>query len=467
MTADLRRDLFWSYTASAAKVGSWVIVSAMLYRTSPVEFAMFAMLRATIGILNYTSLGLVPAMVRMMAQMGSADANRPNVLQVIDPATPAELPTLSYHSPEFPNPRGVVYINGVVAGLLTATAGIIISVVYGIFYNRIHKIPLRFDPDEITAMVIGMGLATVIRLFSEAFGAVLQTRGQIAGDYKVLTATEIIWMLAAVVATVSPWAGQFNAPAAVGTYLAASVGMLFVRYKWADDLLKTDTPTSWRWVNWPILRSILFYGAIITLGQLADYLYAPTDFILINHFFGPLEVANYAPAVQIDAGLLLLVTGLSTVILPRAALAHAGGDSHIVRRYYLKGTLVSAGLLLLAGLAVWACAPLLFRIWLGRDMPETRAILPLILIHTIVGGSSAVGRAILLGTGRAKAFTASVLIAGVGNVVLSYAFVKLGGMGLNGIVLGTIVVVGRCGIWMPWYVWRVTGGAGMIGDEMR
>jgi Na+-driven multidrug efflux pump len=58
--------------------------------------------------------------------------------------------------------------------------------------------------------------------------------------------------------------------------------------------------------------------------------------------------------------------------------------------------------------------------------------------------------------GKVKPFTASVLIAGVGNVVLSYVFVRFFGLGLKGIVLGTIVVVvARAGVWMPWYVLRV------------
>jgi len=48
-----------------------------------------------------------------------------------------------------------------------------------------------------------------------------------------------------------------------------------------------------------------------------------------------------------------------------------------------------------------------------------------------------------------------VLVWGVSNVVLSYIFVRHLNLGLKGIVLGTIVVVvGRAGLWMPWYVLR-------------
>jgi O-antigen/teichoic acid export membrane protein len=104
---------------------------------------------------------------------------------------------------------------------------------------------------------------------------------------------------------------------------------------------------------------------------------------------------------------------------------------------------------------VWAASPLIFRLWLGDPMRPTQVVLPLVLIHTVVGGSSAVGRSILLGMGKVKPFTISVLIAGVSNVLLSYIFVRDMGLGLKGIVLGTIVaVLGRCAVWMPWYVLR-------------
>ena len=41
------------------------------------------------------------------------------------------------------------------------------------------------------------------------------------------------------------------------------------------------------------------------------------------------------------------------------------------------------------------------------------------------------------------------------DVALSFVFVKYLGLGLNGIIYGTITaVVGRCVIWQPWYVMR-------------
>ena len=81
----------------------------------------------------------------------------------------------------------------------------------------------------------------------------------------------------------------------------------------------------WRLVSAAAVRRLLAFGSLVTVAQLADFLYAPTDYVLINRLISPAAVAAYAPAVQIDAGLLLIVSGLSSVLLPKTALAHAAG----------------------------------------------------------------------------------------------------------------------------------------------
>jgi O-antigen/teichoic acid export membrane protein len=201
--------------------------------------------------------------------------------------------------------------------------------------------------------------------------------------------------------------------------------------------------------------SLLSFGVMVVIAELADFFYAPTDYILINRLLGPGEVGTYAPAVMIDGAILLLVVAVAEVLLPKTALAHHAGDRHLVRRYYVVGTFATAAVLVVASIGAYLLAPAIFRFWLGKKLLDTREILPLVLIHTVIGGSSIVGRSILLGMGKVKPFTIAVISAAACNVVLSYCFVKYFELGLKGIIYGTIVaVVGRCAIWMPWYVMR-------------
>jgi O-antigen/teichoic acid export membrane protein len=298
-------------------------------------------------------------------------------------------------------------------------------------------------------MLFGVGI--VLRVLSEAPAGLLQVRGRIAMDNLLVAVAEIVWAMGTTVSFLTDTAELV----VVGTwFLMANLVLLAARGilgRMEVRALTSNAAGFDRAIAWQLLS----FGVLVAFAQLADFLYAPVDYILINRFIDPAAVAVYAPAVQIDGGLLLLVVAVSTVLLPKTAVAHAAGDVALVRRYYVRATLLTGGILLAAAVAVWLLSRWIFRFWLGDDMPETRAILPLVLIHTVVGGSSAVGRSILLGIGKVKPFTIAVLTTGVANVVLGYVFVRYLNLGLRGIVYATvIVVVARAGLWMPWYVVR-------------
>jgi O-antigen/teichoic acid export membrane protein len=78
----MRRDVLSAYLATGSKILSWVIVLGLVYRfVDAADFAMLALIRGTIGILNYTTLGLSPAMIRMLAE---AERAKPQAAQGAD-----------------------------------------------------------------------------------------------------------------------------------------------------------------------------------------------------------------------------------------------------------------------------------------------------------------------------------------------------------------------------------------------
>ncbi len=471
----MARDVASAYLAAGAKVASWVVVSAVVFRwLGPAAFAVVALVRGVLGLLNYTALGLGPAMVRELARAG---ADPPGAAVAATGTLPYATASVDF----YPNVAGDgarrIFFAGrsIAAAASMVAAGLVFA--YSDWFESIHRLP-DGAAGRAELLVLFFGLGSVLRLAGDAGGAVLQTRGRIAFDNRLLALADAAWAVLTVgLLWIDPLArlpagwlgtmlltGVLDPLSLVGlAYLLCNAALCLVRNSAAGGELGVGLglwPRAKQELDRPLVRRLLGFGAVVTVAQLADFLYAPTDYILISALLNPLDIAAYAPAVQVDAGLLILVTGLAAVLLPKAALAHAADDAAAVRRYYVRGTLASAALLAVAAAAVWALAPWLLTLWLGQDVPATRAILPGILVHTVVGGSGAVGRSVLIGVGRVRAFTISVLVAGVANVILSAAFVWLG-LGLWGIVLGTIcVVVARCGLWMPWYVLRVLGEAG-------
>lgn len=441
--SSLRRDVISAYIASGAKIASWVVVSAVVFRyRGPGGLGFLALLRATVGLLNYTTLGLAPATIHFLSRAKPAPAQ----ILTDDSAV------LHYHRPEpLAGPDQFIFGNAAMLAFVLSMLGLPLIWWYAVHFERLHDVPSQVD-GQASLLVLVMGCGVLLRLVGDPLSAVLQVRGRIALDNLFIAITETCWVLLTPLLIFST-GDVFEA--VISAFAIASGVLLSLRI-WAGLGLIRRPAAFLRLVNPAILWSLLSFGGMVTLASLADFLYAPTDFILINHYISAGEVGRYAPAVQIDAGLLVLVIGLANVLLPRSAVAHAAGSLAEIRRNYLWGTLLSAGMLAIFACGIWVLSPLIFRLWLGNPMAETQAILPLVLVHTVVGGSSAVGRSILLGIGRVRAFTAAVLIAGASNVLLSWYFVAHLKLGLRGIVCGTIIaVVGRCAIWMPWYTLRV------------
>jgi O-antigen/teichoic acid export membrane protein len=447
--SSMRRDVTAAYVAAGARIAAWAIVSAIVYRLAgPVHFAMLALIRGTIGILNYTSVGLAPALIRLMAEnLGRGRAAGDETLRTTAPLT---LLAVEPTSPIARRDEGAVFSTAVFVALASAVIGLLLTGIYAVFFDHLHIVPPLLARQTPWAVLL-IGLGTLLRLFSDTSGALLQTRGRIALDNYLLAASDAFWAVTTLGLFFDP--GLLTASL---TYAAAALFLLLVRSYKVSQLHDTPWPPARKWVRRALIGQLLTFGSFVLIAQLAEYFYAPTDYILINHFLSAADVAAYAPGVQIDLGLLMLVTGVAAVLLPRAALAHTSGAVPALRRYYVKGTLASTLLLAVAAAVVWFSYPLIFRIWFGPHPPNTGAILHLVLAGTLIGGSSAVGRSVLIGMGRVKAFTAAAIVAGAANVVISYCLVKYARLGLPGILYGTLAaVMGRCAVWMPWYVLRV------------
>jgi O-antigen/teichoic acid export membrane protein len=459
-------DLGTGYLAVLARIGSWVVVTAVAYRhLRTTAFAALVAVRSTLTVLNYLALGLGPAVIHFLSQTKSEGARddceenlqKPNSANAVAPILNYRRPLASKRAFTELQNQAIFAAFGVtaIAGATIIFLAFIVSCDIDSFFNtggdRIAELPQTY-----AHLVMLFSLAAVVRLLAEPLGAMLQAQRFIFLDNLVLIGSEIAFAAMAIMDL------DKSFPHATDVAFATIIGALLLWCGRSFALIITELSGltckidfHWPWRNWALLSSIARFAGLIALAQLADYLYAPTDYVLINHLLSDAAAIAYTPAVQIDSGLLLLVSAVGAVLLPRAADAYAQGEISQLRRIYLLGTLLSTAAMALAAAIVLIFARPLLTVWYGQDMPATRAILPLILISTVVGGSSAAGRAVLLGAGRTRAYTSAALLAGLANVILSFCFVRFMHLGLAGIVLGTVVVVvARCGIWMPWYVLR-------------
>src|SRR4051812_20101998 len=122
-SSTIRRDITSAYGASFARIASWVIVSGAVFRfVSPGAFALMSLVRGTIGILNYASVGLAPAMIRLLAE---ARAPRRVV-----PVSESDQLEYAQSPPRVIDPVREVYVNGVAWSLLACCFGLVILRAY-------------------------------------------------------------------------------------------------------------------------------------------------------------------------------------------------------------------------------------------------------------------------------------------------------------------------------------------------
>jgi membrane protein EpsK len=428
----LRGDLLAAYLAAGARVFAWAAVSRLVFGGGAhvAEFALLALIRSTIGVLNYTGVGLAPALVHfgsLVRHGASAAEDRPQQLRRL-------------------------YASALATALWLAMVGLLIACAYAIFFPHLHRVPTGLlRPASMAALLMAVGL--VVRLMSDAPSAWLQSSGHFRLDNLLLAGAELFWVL---LTAALLRAGATPLPAAALGFAVSSLALLLARRLAAgqDPELRSLSATP---ADPKLSRGILAFGALITLSQLADFLYAPINCILINRMLPAADLAAYTLALQVDAALLLLATGIGSAALPRAAALFAKADSPALRRLYWQLTLLTLLMVALAALAAWLLAPWWLPLWLKADMPAGRAILPWVLIHTVIGASGAAGRAILIAAGRARTLGLATLVAGAANVLLAFLLLRYTDLGLKGVALATIILVtARALAWMPWYVMRMT-----------
>ncbi len=437
-----------SYAASTARVASWLVVSAVVYRWGGADqLAILMLVRGTIGILSYTSLGLTPALVQLLSQPNKHPA----------PASAPVSKTLGYaHAPEDSDADRAknVFHTAMVITFLATAIGAGVVVFYAMNFHRVHA-GASGHSVNVFAVVMLIGFAVLVRIAGDTFGAKLQAKRKIGRDSLTQVAGEAVFVAGAMSIAATPVEA-----ASLGLLLGSAATLLLRAVQTLDreeiSLDRFDPRTAWM---------LLSGGAFVMLAQLADWLYAPVNQILIARFLSVREVADYVPALQVDAAMLLLVSGLATVLLPYSARAMHVGNYTDLRLIYVGGTLLSLVILSISAVVICLIDGWLFQKWFGDPLPATQAILPLVMVHTVAGGSASIGRSVLFGMGRFKAYAVSAILGGGANVALAIIFLTTTSLGLRGIIYATIItVVVRCLIWMPVYtLWSIY----KIGGPMR
>ena len=179
-------DLGTGYLAVLARIGSWVVVTAVAYRhLRTTAFAALVAVRSTLTVLNYLALGLGPAVIHFLSQTKSEGARddceenlqKPNSANAVAPILNYRRPLASKRAFTELQNQAIFAAFGVtaIAGATIIFLAFIVSCDIDSFFNtggdRIAELPQTY-----AHLVMLFSLAAVVRLLAEPLGAMLQAQ---------------------------------------------------------------------------------------------------------------------------------------------------------------------------------------------------------------------------------------------------------------------------------------------------
>lgn len=439
-----RTELLSSYVLTASRVGAWAVVSAILARRAGMDaFAEISVLRGVVTLLSYVGMALGPVMLYRLTRAG-------DVVPGSDGGRSADAPPMR------------VYVTGAVAFLVGLSGAGVLAMGLMSYWAGASDVWGMWSP----ALMMTLGMAA--RVLGECPGMLSQSRGLFARDNVAAAAGEWSWAVFVLLLGSTP-GSQVMADRAALMFAISGLVVLALRLMVAHLPIERHGVSFWRAMKSFDVRMLV--GLLVPAGALlaasvADYLYAPLNQVLIARLSDLADVRDYAPSLQVDAAMLLLTGAVAATMLPRLNRALAAGDVRAARRDYLVGTAVSAGVLVVAAIPVAMAAGPVLELWLGPRVSGYAAeVLPWVLVHTVIGGSSGVGRAVVLAAGRYRTYALVSLGFGLTNAAGVAAVLSVTDWGVLGVVGVTIATVSlRCLVWMPWYVLRLLR-AGVTADS--
>jgi O-antigen/teichoic acid export membrane protein len=191
-----------------------------------------------------------------------------------------------------------------------------------------------------------------------------------------------------------------------------------------------------------VLRDLFRFGGLLQFNSLLDTLTYETDPVVIAVLVGPQATALWGIAQRLSRQITYFAYIPQSNVLPAIAASHAAGEGlEAMRRMYVRANRIVVLLgAFLAGTII-AFGPIMLRAWLFHSFttaPHDASIATILVALTMMAGlPRPVTANAILAMGRVGLGVRAQIMAFVVNVVLTLALV--GPMGLNGVLLGTVV----------------------------
>jgi O-antigen/teichoic acid export membrane protein len=196
------------------------------------------------------------------------------------------------------------------------------------------------------------------------------------------------------------------------------------------------------------IRPLINFGMHFFVIQLAVLVIYATDKVLISHLFGPKYVADYEVVFKIFS----IITFMHGII--SAPLWSAYTDAYFKRdmewiKITLHRQLFFFGALVVVIIFLILTAQSIVKFLLGDDVLISQSLIWVMGLFVAISAWNNVYATVVNGIGSVKIQLYTAMIAMIVNVPLSIFIVKISGIGVAGVVLGTISSLSFASVILP------------------
>ena len=185
------------------------------------------------------------------------------------------------------------------------------------------------------------------------------------------------------------------------------------------------------------VRPLLHVGLQFFTIQLAVLVIFTTDKMLITQLFGPQYVTQYEVVFKLFSVITFVHTLISAPLWSAYTDAYHRQDFVWIQKMLRKQLMVFGGVIL-AVLALGLSARPIIAVWIGRELVVSLPLIIVMGIFVLISIWNNIFAMLVNGIGKIRLQLYTAVVAMLVNIPLSMFFATYLGLGLSGIVLGTI-----------------------------
>lgn len=218
-----------------------------------------------------------------------------------------------------------------------------------------------------------------------------------------------------------------------------------------------------KFVDKNVAKDLGGLGLKFFIAQIAALILFTTDNLIISNLFGPEQVTIYSTANKVFTVIISLFAALVVPLWSKTTVDFARGDIGEIKRTLGK-------MLKLFGFAAAGTALLavlfkpLVALWLGRDLGFTWSLILMMGFYAIIYMWNTIWSQIINGLTLVNFMISVACVQAVVNIPLSIIFATTCGLGIEGVLLGTILTMMISSVSYPIYTYRALSRAERYAD---